>query len=134
MTSWWMLDRALLGLLLIATPVVAQGVEVKRAAVVLYGSATNTSQPATIDMRKVEKETPEYETIKSEGVEKGSARYEILMAKMRKRIRDAAKAAAEDASCDCVIRAGDIVDDHGLSPADLTKEVIEQLESTDQAA
>ena len=45
-------------------------------------------------MKKVERETPEYKTMKSEGVRKGSARYEILIAKMHKRIKAAAKAAA----------------------------------------
>jgi len=105
-------------------------VTVKRNAMVLYGSAANTSNPATIDMKKVEKKTPEYKTIKSDGVRKGTARYELLVAKMHKRIKTAAKAAAESQSCDCVIRKGDIKDKKGKSVSDLTEETIEQLDSS----
>ena len=85
-------------------------------------------------MKKLEKKTPEYKTMKSEGVRKGSARYEILVAKMHKRIKRATKAAAEEAGCDCVLRSGDIKDDNGLAVSDLTEEVIEQLESSDDDA
>ena len=112
-----------------AVPVSAQ-VDVKKNAMVLYGSAARTSSPATIDMKKVEKETPEYKTIKSDGVRKGTARYELLIAKMHKRIKKAAKAAAESKSCDCVVRKGDIKDKKGKSVSDLTEETIEQLDSS----
>jgi Skp family chaperone for outer membrane proteins len=112
-----------------ATPGRAQGVEVETGAVVLYGSASNTSHPATVDMKKVEKKTPEHQTMKAEGVRKGSARYEILVAKMHKRIKQAAKAAAEEQGCDCVLRKGDIKDGKGMQIEDLTSEVIEQLEA-----
>lgn len=112
-----------------AAPAPAQGIVAKRGATVLHGSATNTSHPATIDAKKVEKRTPEYKTIKSDGVRKGSARYEILTAKMHKRIKRASKAAAEAANCDCVLRKGDIKDNKGLDVIDLTQEVIDELES-----
>ena len=111
----------------------AQGIVCEPGAVVFHGSASNASHPATIDMKKVEKETAEYKTMKSEGVKKGSARYEILLAKMHQRIKDAAKAAAEANGCDCVVRSGDVKDARGLSTSDLTKEVIEHLESADAA-
>ncbi len=109
----------------------AQGVGTKSGAVVLHGSASNTSRPATIEMDKVEKETPEYDTIKSDGVRRGSARYELLIAKMHKRIQRACKAAAEAEGHDCVVRDGDIKDARGLEVADLTEAVVEQLESDD---
>ena len=82
-------------------------------------------------MKKVEKETPEHDTIKSEGVRKGSARYELLAAKMHKRIKAACKAAAEAKCHDCVVRACDVKDKKGQTVTDLTEEVIERLESSD---
>ena len=117
--------------LLLSGALVGQGVEIRGSAVVLYGSATNTSQPATIDMDAVERRTPEQRTIRSEGVRRGSARYELLIAKMHKRIKRAAAAAAEADGKDCVVRDGDITDARGLEVADLTQAVIDQLESAD---
>ena len=116
-------------LMAVANPIQAQGVVVKKGARVMHGSASNTSHPATIDLKKVEKETPEYKTIKSDGVRKGSARYEILVAKMNKRIKKACKAAAEAEGSDCVVRKGDIKDRRGLSVTDITEDVIDELES-----
>lgn len=112
----------------------AQGIEAKRGAVVLFGSTSNTTRPATIDMDRVEKETPEWETIRSEGVRKGSARYEILVAQMHKRIKAACKAAAEGDGVDCVVRHGDVKDAHGLDVVDLTDSVIDSLETQDARA
>jgi len=112
-----------------SAPLTAQGVEIKRGANVLHGSAAITSSPATIDAKKVEKATPEYRTIKADGVRKGSARYEILVAKMHKRIKKASKAAADATGCDFVVRKGDIKDSKGLQVVDLTQEVIDELES-----
>jgi hypothetical protein len=120
--------------LLLAGFAPAQGIEVRSGGVVMHGSTSNTTRPATIKLRQVEKETPEYETIKTDGVRKGSARYELLIAKMHKRIKKACKAAAEAANHDCVLRAGDVKDDRGLHVADLTDDVIEQLESVDSPA
>lgn len=117
-----------------APEVRAQGIAVKRNAVVLYGSTSNTTKPATIDYKRVMKKTPEYRTIRSEGVRKGSARYDLLMAAMRKRIKRAAKAAAQAGSYDCVVRKGDVKDARGLEVADLTDEVIGELESEDSGS
>lgn len=112
-------------------PAMAQGIVCEAGAVVFHGSSSNASHPATIDMKKVEKETPEYKTIKSEGVKKGSARYEILLSKMHERIKNAARLAAEARGCDCVVRSDDVKDARGLALIDLSKEVIDLLESAD---
>lgn len=120
-----------LALVTLASAAFAQGIDLKSGAMVLYGSASNTSHPGTIDMKKVERETPEYKTMKSEGVRKGSARYEILIAKMHKRIKAAAKSAATAETRDCVVRKGDIRDENGLDVVDLTQETIDRLESSD---
>ncbi|MHC4851702.1 MAG: hypothetical protein ACYTF5_06750 [Planctomycetota bacterium] len=118
-----------LATLMLAVVTAAQGIKTKRSAVVFYGSPTTCSQPATIDYKKVRKATPEWKTIRSEGVRKGSARYDLLISAMNSRIKRACKSAAEAAGRDCVVREGDIKDARGLSVQDLTKGVIGALES-----
>lgn len=108
---------------------VAQGVTTTRNALVLCGSTATCSQPATIDYKKVKKATPEWRTIRSEGVRKGSARYDLLTSAMSSRIKRAAKSAAEANGRDCVVRSGDIQDSRGLAVKDLTAAVISALES-----
>ena len=125
-------SRAALGLvatLSLAVAVAAQGITTKRNAVVLYGSPTTCSQPATIDYAKVKKATPEWKTIRSKGVRKGSARYQLLISAMNNRIKRACKSAAEAAGRDCVVRKGDIKDRRGLSVKDLTQQVLPALKS-----
>lgn len=119
----------LLAILMLVVAAVAQGITTKRNAVVLYGSPSTCSQPATIDYRKVKKATPEWRTIRSKGVRKGSARYDLLISAMNARIKRAAKSAAEANGRDCVVREGDIKDARGLAVKDLTKAVINGLES-----
>jgi hypothetical protein len=126
----WLLGAV--ALVAVSTP--AQGIVVKRGAVVLHGSTSNTTHPASIDAKKVEKETAEYKTIKADGVRKGSARYEILVAQMHERIKKACKAAADAEGNDCVVRDGDVQEANGLAIADLTEEVIDELESAGGAA
>lgn len=121
--------RSLAAVLVLTAGASAQGIVTNSKSVVFFGSASNTSKPATIKLDDVEKETPEHETIKTEGVRKGSARYELLLAQMHQRITRAVKTAAETAGHDCVVRQGDVKDARGLEVADLTKAVIEQLES-----
>jgi Skp family chaperone for outer membrane proteins len=118
--------RLAAALLISAACALAQ-VELKSDAVVFFGSASNTSAPATIDEQRVREATPEWKTIQSEGVRRGSARYRLLMAEMDKRIRDAARNAASSSSKDLVVRKGDIDDDQGKTVADLTSDVIANL-------
>jgi hypothetical protein len=122
----------LLGAMLALVPcgiATAQGIEVKSDALVLVGSAGNTTKPASIQLDKVRKATPEAKTIRSEGVAKGSARYELLMSEMNQRIKAAAERAAQSGGHDCVVSSKDITDDKGMRVVDLTDKVIEQLES-----
>ena len=102
-------------------------VDLKQDAVTYFGSASNTSAPATIDEAKVREATPEWQTIQADGVRRGSARYILLVAEMDKRIRAAAQKAAADASKDLVVRAGDISNARGKSATDLTAQVIAKL-------
>jgi len=119
----------LFAMLMLVVAVVGQGISTKRNAVVLYGSASSCSQPATIDYRKVKKATPEWQKIRSEGVRKGSARYDLLISGMNARIKRAAKSAAEANGRDCVVRKGDIKDARGLQVKDLTTAVTDALGS-----
>ncbi len=119
---------AMLGIAAFLCSVAANAqVDLKSDAVVYFGSASNTSAPATIDEQKVREATPEWQTIQSEGVRRGSARYILLAAEMDKRIRDAAQKAAAAASKDLVVRSGDITNARGKATNDLTTSVIANL-------
>lgn len=98
---------------------------------VLHGSASNSSQPATIDYQRVAKQTSEHATIRTEGVRKDSARYSLLMAQMKKRIQAACAKVAKDKGFDCVVREGDVKDAKGREIKDLTDDVTAALESVD---
>lgn len=119
--------RCIAAAALTATLCLAQGVELKRSAVVLSGSDANCSHPAAVSFEKVRNATEEWQQIRSDGVREGSARYRILMNKMMQRIRAAARAAAGDAGLDLVVRKGDISDDRGLTVEDITDDVIDAL-------
>lgn len=102
-------------------------VDLNSDAVVYFGSAANTSAPASIDETKVKEATAEWQTIQAEGVRPGSARYRLLAAEMEKRIRDAVKSVAGAASKDLVVRSGDVANAHGKDVVDLTDKVIAKL-------
>ena len=107
----------------------AQGVTLKAEASVLYGSADKCTQPATVDFAKVKKLTPEWKLIKTEGVDKGSARYALLVEDMNRRIRRLCEEVAKSLGKDCVLRKGDIESEKGLAVSDVTDEVVAKLES-----
>jgi len=115
----------LAGLLLVGAGI-AQ-IKTKRGCVVLFGSTANCSQPSTLNYRKVQGATPEWKTIKSDGVKKGSARYALLISEMNSRIKTACATVAQTESRDCVVRQGDISNAGGLTVTDLTSDVIAEL-------
>jgi Skp family chaperone for outer membrane proteins len=117
---------ALLSLALAAPNAIAQ-VKLKGSAVVYCGAASQTSAPASIDEKRVRDATPEWQTIRSEGVKHGSARYALLVAEADKRIKEAVKAASSDAGKDLVVRSGDVEDAQGKDVADITDQVIAKL-------
>lgn len=120
---------ALSATLLLTSVSLAQGIQTRRDATVLYGSAANCTCPATIDHKRVQKATPEWKTIRSERVRKGSARHDLLVSAMNTRIKKATTDAAEKEGCDCVVRKGDIKNANGLKVQDLTSKVIEEMGS-----
>ena len=131
MVRMGMVGLVLVSLLALAASAAAQGVRLKRSSVVLCGSDSNCSKPATIDFKKVQKQTEQWRQIRSEGVREGTARYQILMNKMVQNIRAACRAAAPDAGVDLVVRKGDIMDKRGLTVVDLTEEVIDNLDTSE---
>ena len=118
----------LIACLVLTSVCFAQCIQTKRGAVVLFGSAANCCQPSTIHYKRVQKATPEWRTIKTEGVKKGSARYDLLISGMNSRIKTAVASVAQAESRDCVVRTGDIKDAGGLTVADLTDAVIDELD------
>ncbi len=112
---------------LLACTATAQ-VTLKRGAVVYFGSSSNTSAPAVIDLDKVKEVTEEWKTIEAESIDVDSARGKQLVRKMNKRIRAAVKEIATDESRDLVVRKDDISDKQGRDVADLTDKVIEKIE------
>lgn len=103
-------------------------VTLKRGAVVYFGSAANTSAPATIDFKKVRAVTDEWKKIQDDGIDPESARGKQLIQKMNKVIREAVKDIASDENRDLVVRKKDIADDQGRDVVDLTKKVVEKIE------
>lgn len=112
-----------------AALVPAQGITIKRNGVVLFGSTANCTQPATVDWKKVRRATPEWKTIQSEGVRKGTGRYDLLISGLSTRVKRATAKAAETAGKDCVVPKSDLKSGNGLSLTDLTDAVIAGLDS-----
>jgi hypothetical protein len=119
----------LLALALPPAAAAAQGIETNQGAMVLYGSASTCTKPASVDYKKVRDKTPEWKTIKAEAVPKDSARYSLLVSEMNTRIKRHCKKIAQDKGNDCVVRDGDVADDKGLKVDDLTDQVLKALES-----
>ncbi|MCA8952102.1 MAG: hypothetical protein KDE27_21510 [Planctomycetes bacterium] len=103
-------------------------VTLKRGAVVYFGSAANTTAPATIDLDKVKSATEQWQKIEADGIDPDSARGKQLIQEMNKVIREAVKSIARDESRDLVVREKDITDDQGREVVDLTKKVVEKIE------
>lgn len=103
------------------------GVRLQRGAQPIVGSAAFCTQPATISMSRVEVATPEGREIRRDNVQPGSARYQLLQARMQQRIRRVCQQVARDAGRDLVVRAGDIADRRGLQVEDLTADVVQAM-------
>lgn len=116
-------------LLAFSTTLAAQGVTLKADARVLYGNAERCTQPALVDYQKIKKLTPEWKLIKADGIDKGSARYELLIEDMNKRIQRICAEVAKTLGKDCILRRGDVESEKGLVVSDITDDVVAKLES-----
>lgn len=117
----------LLSVLLAATA--SAQVTLKKKAVVYVGSAANTSAPATVDEKKVRGATPEWQKIRSAGIDPDSARGKQLITKMNQRIRQAVKSVADAENRDLVTRKKDLKDDRGRDVVDLTDLIVDEIEA-----
>ena len=123
--------RLLLALIAFSLAVSAQGVILREDSMVLYGSAANCTQPASVDFQKLKKATPEWKTIRSEGVQKGTARYDLLVDDMNRRIKRLCEEVAKATGKDCILCKGDVENDRGLEVVDLTSQLLRKIESED---
>ncbi|MEO0478646.1 MAG: hypothetical protein AAF196_04120 [Planctomycetota bacterium] len=121
--------QSLVAVLLLCAGLTAQGIEVKQDGVVLSGSPANCTQPATIRYDDARRVTPEWKTIRREGVRKGSARYSLLISEMNKRIKRLCREIGGDLGKDCIVREGDVDNDNGLTVADVTDDLVQAIES-----
>jgi Skp family chaperone for outer membrane proteins len=99
---------------------------------VLFGSARVCQKPAEVDYRALQEATPEFKTIERERLQKGSARYEILMAKMTQRVGVAVKEIARQQGYDCVVVKGSVKNANGLTVVDATAAVLTKLQTHDE--
>lgn len=96
---------------------------------VLFGNPRRSKQPAVVEMDQALAATPEGRRIDDEGIQKGSARYNILMSKAHARVRKAVKVVAVAAGRDCVVKKGAITENPSrLEVADLTSDVVAALQ------
>ncbi|MCB9890528.1 MAG: hypothetical protein H6832_08270 [Planctomycetes bacterium] len=106
------------------------GLQVKKADV-LWGNAHRSKDPAEIDVQMAVDATPEGRRIVEEAIEKGSAQYDILMAKAQARVRRVVSQVAIAEGRDCVVRTGSYRNPDGLSVVDLTDKIVAALENGD---
>ena len=89
----------------------------------LFGNPRISTRPATLDMARAIRETPEGRRIDSEGIRRGTALHSILIAAATKRIRRVLPSVASDQRHDCVVRKGAIRQSR-FEVADITDAVI----------
>ncbi|MEO6594302.1 MAG: hypothetical protein ABIP94_06080 [Planctomycetota bacterium] len=110
----------------IVVPLFAQ-VTLKRGAVVYFGSASNTSAPATVSETKLRDATKEWQKIQAEAIDHNSAQGKQLIAQMSSSMKEAVKAIAAAEGRDLVVRKDDITDQQGRDVVDLTDKVVAKL-------
>ncbi len=94
---------------------------------VLYGNSRKTTKPAKVKLQKCMEATKEYKTIESESIEKGSARYNILIAKAHARVQRAVRRVAAELSHDCVVKSGSYHNPKSLDVVDITDDVVKEI-------
>ena len=127
--TWRLAFAAFLAFGAVALP--AQGVKLTSGPIVFCGSASNCTKPATVRYEEVRDATPEWQTIESDGVRKGSARYTLLTARMGQRMKAAADTVARNEGHDLVVNEEGIEDARDLEVADITDQVVQALDSVD---
>lgn len=103
-----------------------RGLKVKKRDV-LWGNAHRSTAPAEVDLAQAIAATREGRRIEDEGIERGSARYDILMAKANARVRTVVRRIAIANSRDCVVKSASYRNPDGLPVSDLTSKVVDAL-------
>ena len=109
----------------------SRGVQLRKSAQILFGTAAYCSQPATVDstvdLAAAQAATPEGRQIEGTGISPGSARYRLLHSKMHNRLVAASGQVARGAGFDLVVCHGDILDAQGLEVGDMTETLVKTL-------
>ena len=105
----------------------SRGVQLRKSAQILFGTAAYCSQPATVDLAAAQAATPEGRQIEGTGISPGSARYRLLHSKMHNRLVAASGQVARGAGFDLVVCHGDILDARGLEVGDMTETLVKTL-------
>ena len=103
-----------------------QGIVLRPDADILFGSPSICNRPATVDLDQLRASTPEWQKIQRDSIDRGSARYALLVDKMRTGLKARIQSAAMARDIDLVVAADDIVESNGLMIVDLTAEVLKQ--------
>jgi hypothetical protein len=97
---------------------------------IYYGDAASFEKPAEVDYRAVVKATPEYAEIRENKIERGTAKYWILLSNASDHAIKAISQVAQDTDYDLVANQGYL---GSLEPAiaaeDVTEQVLEVLQS-----
>jgi hypothetical protein len=97
---------------------------------IFYGSASDFETAAEVNYEAVVKATPEYEKIRKEKIDQGSAKYWILISQASDRALQAISSAGQDTSYDLIVSAGYLENIDPPVPADdITSKVLDYLES-----
>lgn len=97
---------------------------------IFYGSASSFETPAEVDYEAVVKATPEYEKIRKEKIDQGSAKYWILISQASDRALQAIATAGKDTSYDLIVSVGYLEKIDPPVPADdITSQVLDYLDS-----
>lgn len=118
--------KVALAALALTLPLASQ-VSLKKGAVVYFGSASNTSAPATVNQTKLRDATKEWQKIQADGIDTDSAQGKQLLVQMEASIKAAVKAIAASEGRDLVVRKDDISDAQGRDVVDVTGKVVAKL-------
>ena len=111
-----------------ASSVSAQCIRVTDSEKVLHGSANQCLKAAVVDYKKLRQATPEYKQIKKQGIEKGTAQFEILSQQITTRIRDLLRDYCKSKGYDCVVVKGYVKAEDASKATDITDDILEKME------
>lgn len=95
---------------------------------IYFGTASNFETPAEINYEEVVKATPEYEKIRKEKIDHGSAKYWILISQASDRAVQAISSVGKNTDYDLIASKGYLNElDPPIAAEDITAQVLAQL-------